>query len=168
MKQTLNTPLKLWHLIAALVVMALAYGGTAWASSSATGGGTRLVTANEINNYTFDGNPGEWQIVIQTQLNVPDGKVADLAAFFSAQTRVTTQCRIAIGVDGGTIAPGEMTLIEKDTRGISDRQNLSANGIKDNVGPGNHTINVILTSNRFEGCDLFERSLIVFAKLRAQ
>lgn len=189
MKCTLNSNLKLWHLVTFAVVLML-FGGSAIVLADADAvkgfwapGQIRLASV-----YSSDGIPitGNTTVkVLSATITIPAGKKADLQTTFSADLRPSVGiggfafCFGYFGLDANNPDPGfkpggvygypeqgyEYELFGGATAQEPSALSVSMAGYRKNVAAGTHTVNVYVSSP-YSGCTVEASNLNVIANIR--
>lgn len=184
MKNILNGSLKFWHLVVfGLAVILLAGATVALADTSEintfwAAGSARFASSYADQTSTIDiSGTGTEKLVLNTTIEVPDGKKADLQATFSADLHhngasgaaIYAYCFGRFSLDGANpdtkFHPDSYQLLGGDTEHEPSAVTVTMTGFRKNVGSGTHTVNVYVNAS-YNGCTLFARNLNVIANIR--
>ena len=119
--------------------------------------------------------PGDDDITVLTAaFKVAAGKKVDIAAFFNAEANWNgtnggycwAEFRLDNPSSGTKFFPGQLWVVDGNVfndhwiTGFGDFPTISLNGFLQAIGPGNHTVYVVMNANG-DGCTLSDRSLIL-------
>lgn len=180
--QALNASRRL-ALAAGLAVAALIGGTVASALPSSPngqwGGGTVRLSSNyQDDSISINGTSGPDSLkrVIRSLIIVPSGKVADVQATFAGSllpnngSGTFAYCFGRFTVDSQSnldpdFKPGQVQLIGGPHAKQPNAVAVAMTGYKRNIGPGQHYINVYVSSS-YQGCTFMERALNLVVNLR--
>jgi hypothetical protein len=164
MKNILNKNLKVWHLLLLSMLFIIGQGVPAKAAPPFPVGDVIISSASSDSEMTiFDG--GSTTDLTATFI-VPNGRTATVVAFYNARVSVLKGwCVGSLRLDspnGQALNPGEMPL-----SGYTD-DTYDINGAISGIGPGSHTIYVVVQSfhepDTDPDCVLTKRSLILLVR----
>jgi hypothetical protein len=189
MRRLLKAQLRVWHIVAVLLVISvmttgavLARGGDPATRLAASheprttvigtdffpSGKTRIAASTSNDAATV--NPGGDQTVLTASFRVPSHQRADVVALYNGDAFADNgggYCYLEFRLDnasGPTFSPGEEYPV--DGQVYSDAYpTLSVNGVKKNIGAGYHTVYVTMDSTG-PTCTLYDQSLVLLANVR--
>lgn len=178
MRGILNSNLRLWHLVVMAVLLVLLTVGTIAVSAGPAAfwpsGSIRLTGAQSDDSISITGSNNPAVRVLRATLSVPSGKKADLQATFTAELQhgvgTYAYCFGDITLDGSPanssnlFNPGQYQLLGGETAKEPNAVSVAMMGIRKNVGPGFHSVNVYINS-AYAGCTLNARALSVVADI---
>jgi hypothetical protein len=189
MRRLLKAQLRVWHIVAVLLVISVMTTGAVLARggdpasrqaasheprSTVTGtdfwpsGKTRIVTSTS--NDTTTVNPGGDQTVLTASFRVPSHQRADVVALYNGDgfsDNAGGYCYLEFRLDsasGPAFSPGEEFPVDGQVYS-NHYPTLSVNGVKKNIGAGHHTVYVTMDSTG-PTCDLWDQSLVLLANVR--
>ena len=189
MRRLLKAQLRVWHIVAVLLVISVMTTGVVLARGGDPA--TRLAASNErrttaigtdflpsgktriavsTSNDATVVSPGGDQTVLTTSFRVPSHQRADVVALYNGDALAENGggwCYLEFRLDsasGPTFAPGEEFPV--DGYVYADAYpTLSVNGVKKNIGAGYHTVYVTMDSTG-PTCTLYDQSLVLLANVR--
>lgn len=181
MRGILNSNIRVWHLVVMGALLVVITGGTVALSASSgfwRAGSVRLDSAYASSNDTISitGSNNPAVRVLRLGITVPSGRRADIQATFTADLHhggpggTYAYCFGTITLDGSPSSssrrfrPGQYQLLGGAIASQPDAVSVAMSGVKRDVGPGYHTVNMYISS-AYEGCTLFARTLNVVASI---